>query len=176
MAMNVRGHSTRERGRLCGQAGAPHDRAALEASEFLLPEQVDSIKAYSVPGLVGVSIVAPDEDDLYGAIESMLLERVCDFGWHVQPRIEAPLRRYGLLHTSLAAPPDDGMGPMWLELAGTVLALGGVQVAPRSWFEIYPFDLHGPYDEPLPGPIEVRIDVATYANDRYPGVGVPPYV
>jgi hypothetical protein len=163
-------------GAMARSAGRPYSRARLADSESIEPDAVDGIRAYPVPALVGVILAAPTEAELPGALEALLRLRVCAFDWRVEPRISGPIRKYGLLHTSLDAPIDERRGePMWLELAGDVVTVGGVPVDGRAWMDVRSMPPSALLGAALPGPIEIRIAVATYSNTRYPGVGVPFY-
>src|SRR5690349_18253025 len=106
-------------GPLESRIGRPYDREALARSEYLRPEEIDETRAYPVPSLVGVVFTAPIEADLPATLEAILREHVCAYDWLVNPEIAGPLRKYGLLHTSIDAPIDERRDErMWLELVG----------------------------------------------------------
>jgi hypothetical protein len=165
-------------GLLAERTGRPYSRAQLAESEYVRREEIDATRAYPVPALLGFVVAVPTEADLPAALETALRERVCAFDWRVESRIVDALRKYAIFHTSIDAPVDERRGePMWLELAGDLLMFDGEPIGDRRWFDIRPMGARAD-DElatALPGPIEVRINVATYSNNRHPGVGVPFY-
>jgi hypothetical protein len=163
-------------GLMAARVGQRLARHELEASESLKPSAIDTVVAYRVPSLIGAVLVAPLESDVAIRLRDLLEQRLGAFAWENSPDVVLPLRKYGFLHASIAAPPDTSRDRvMWLELAGTVQVVGGVAAGDRDWSDVRPMSASDRLDVPLEGPIEVRIDVATYSDQRFLGVGVPFY-
>lgn len=157
-----------------------------EDFEYYSKEEQDAIaaiRAFPIKSLIGAELHANGESDL--AIQLGALLRQCCPGveWQVDRDLSGPLRKYGLLHTSLAAPSDDTTGQtMALEVFANTIQLGDHDFAApgaETWMglqiERYPGRLEyaeAPIDEPL----TLRIKAATYANVSYPGVGVGFYM
>jgi hypothetical protein len=91
--------------------------------------------------------------------------------------IAARFQKTFFLHTSLPAPPDDATGqPMALEVYGEAIHADGRDLATaagREWFRDWRWSRER--DNPVTVPVTLRIDMATYANVRHPGIGVPFY-
>jgi hypothetical protein len=164
-------------GAMARRTGRPYTRSELALSEYLAPRELDGVRAFPVPSLVGAQLAAETEAELPAALEALLGRRLCVADWHVAPGIEGPLRKYGLLHTSIAAPPDERRHEaMWLEITGDLVVLGGQPLGDGSdWWEVRQWDATTRLDTALAGPIEIRISSATYSNHLHTGVGVPFY-
>ena len=129
------------------------------------------IRAYPVTSLVGVSLSANDELNLPDALEALLGQHCPDIGWQVERDLSGPLRKYGILHTSVAAPADETTGqPMALEVFARP-AMGVASWAQRRTERDQDSYTHVPVDEP----IELKMRAATYANICYSGVDVDLY-
>jgi hypothetical protein len=93
-------------------------------------------------------------------------------------RMMACLQKYFFLHTSLPAPPDAATGQsMTLEVYGEPIDANGrdlVTAAGHKWFQDWRWSRDR--ENPVAVPVTLRIDVATYANVRHPGIGVPFYM
>lgn len=128
------------------------------------------IRAYPVTSLVGVSLSAKDELNLPDALEALLGQNCPDIGWQVERDLSGPLRKYGILHTSVAAPADETTGqPMALE----VFAKPAMGVA--SWAQRRTERDQDAYTPVPVEPIELKMRAATYANISYSGVDVDLY-
>jgi hypothetical protein len=129
------------------------------------------IRAYPVTSLVGVSLSANDELNLPDALEALLGQHCPGIRWQVERDLSGPLRKYGILHTSVGAPADETTGqPMALE----VFARPVVGVA--SWAQRRTErDQDACTDVPVDEPIELKMRAATYANISYSGVDVDLY-
>ena len=81
------------------------------------------------------------------------------------------------LHTSLPAPPDEATGqPMALEIYGEAIRADSHDLSSeegRAWFRDWRWSRDR--DVPVAVPVTLHIDVATYANVRSPGIGMPFY-
>lgn len=135
------------------------------------------VRAWTVPSIVGATFEAREEAGLTTALEGLLRESFPTCEWRLVDEFTGPLRKYGIFHTDVSAPSDEQTGqPMALELAGEVIAFGGRRVKrDRPWFELH---RHSPVYELLavPGPIEIRVSLATYANVLFPGIDAPFYM
>ena len=161
---------------MADRIGVLHPRAVLATSEYLEPGDIDHVRAYPVPVMENALLVSNAESALDAALEALLTERIGDFGWRVDQRLNGPLRKYGLLHTSIVAPPLAGSEPMWLELVGRVEMVEGRDVRARPWNRVWP-TAYGPRsDTPLRGPIAIRIETSTYSNRSHTGIDVPFYI
>jgi hypothetical protein len=131
------------------------------------------IRAYPVTSLVGVPLSANGELELPDALQALLRQHCPGIDWLVERDLSGPLRKYGLLHTSVAAPPDETTGqPMALEVFARptrTSAASWAQLRRERYQDAYP---HIPVDEP----IEVQMRATTYANIPYPGVDVDFYI
>jgi len=117
------------------------------------------------------------------ALRLLLSERLPGMDWWVPKHWEGPLRKYGILHNSLPAPPNPATGEaMAIEIFGTAERAihpgsdegAELNMAYIAWYR------SGARDEDQPiavrFPTRVVIEVATYANVQYPGIGVPLYL
>ena len=164
-------------GPMARRIGRAYTRRQLLAAESLTRREVAAMRAYPVPRLVGAIVEAATEADLPGAIESLLHRHLPAFDWEVESKIYRGLRKNGLIHASLEAPPDRrSEEPMYLELAGEVIAFGGRPAPAMRWIDLRPMNGDDQLGAEVPGPIQVRITAASYANTRFPGVGVPCYM
>jgi hypothetical protein len=136
-------------------------------------ERLALVRAYPVTSLVGVPLNANGELNLPDAVEALLRQHCPGVDWHVEHDLSGPLRKYGLLHTSVAAPPDDTTGqPMALEVFARPAKIGAAswgQLRRERYQDAYP-------DVPVDEPIELQMRAATYANIRYSGVDVDLYL
>ncbi|MDC3957606.1 hypothetical protein [Polyangium jinanense] len=186
---------TKPTGPLAPYLGAQHELDAL-LTETEGPEEAACVLAWPVPALVGRAIVAPDFEGLAGAIRAVLFEALGDLPIAVDGSGYGGLGKYMHLHTSVLAPPM-GDEPMALELYGRLVAVGDYDFRTREagryllhrereMHSLHPADpptdaahlrmmdlIHG---RDFPGPLVVVLSAATYANVRFPGVGVPFYM
>ncbi len=138
------------------------------------------IRAYPVASLLGAQVTCMRDSELEARLAAVLDERCPGIEWRVNgERLAGPLRKYGIVHTSVEAPPDEATAqPMALELYGEVTELDGNPVtAGGAWIdswrgrqgEIYP-------EVEVTEPFTFELVAATYANVLYPGANVPFYM
>jgi hypothetical protein len=165
--------------------------------EELAPELAERVRAWPLPGLEGRVLVARGIGGIPGALRALLAETFGDlpFGTEEGPSYGG-LGLYLHLHTCVTAPPSGGE-PMALELYGRVIAVGehdlgapsGARLLLQRSREREDLDAAPQTDAvarargnrlllgaDLPTPLFVLIETATYANVRFPGVGVPFYM
>jgi hypothetical protein len=140
------------------------------------------VRAFPLLPLYGDELDAERDDELAAALERLLHERLPGIRWHVALSL-APLRVYGILHTSLHAPPDETTGEtMAIELWGEVVRWAGpMSHGEPDWFAYR--RLGAEYrrkeqliEKALPGPLTVEIRGAVYANIPCPNIDVPFYL
>jgi hypothetical protein len=166
-----------------GHLGRRYESAAL-LLEGARRRFADRVVAYPVPALQGELLTFEGHAAVERGIRELLESKTPGIDWWVPAHWEAPLLKYQFIHGSLAAPPHPVTGQaMSLEVYGRVIRTGGVTLdSPdgKAWQEAWRVHYHGagPEDGPLDlaGDTSVRIEVATYANLRFPGVGVPFYM
>ena len=143
-------------------------------------DAIAAIRAFPVTSLIGAQLHANNESDLATELGA-LLRRCCPgIEWQLDRDLSGPLRKYGLLHTSLVAPPDDTTGQtMALEVFANTIQLGTHDFtdpnAP-SWILLRYESGVPDWDRPIDEPLTLRINAATYANVSYPGIGVGFYM
>lgn len=171
------------RGALAGRLGERHDVQALEQVEPLSdlePAERERIVAFPVPALVGATFELVDLDEAGDRLQALLHERLPGFDWQVPPDWRGPLAKYLLLHTSLAAPPNEAVPePMALEVYAQAVAVDGVPLDSaegRAWYEGFLQRDAGVGMARAVGTVRFTVRTATYANVSYPGVGVPFYL
>ena len=165
---------------------APHVRAIVPWPRFEVGHDDDDdyekaalprVRAFPVPALHDVLLETASEDAIPSALESQLSALLPGVLWIVPRDLSGALRKYGLLHTSVAAPPDTTTGqPMAVEIAGNLETVAGEPVSDFIHWRLSRQERREDWDTPLPGPLRVRLTVATYANVRYPGIGVGFYL
>ncbi len=137
------------------------------------------VRAYAVPSVLDLTLVSEGEAQISEQIERLLGERCPGIDWRVGDRnLTGPLKKYGLLHTSVPAPPDVTAGqPMALELFAHISRLAGQEIGPGGvWYDCWRSERGESYaDAPLHESLEFRIKAATYANMTHPGIGVDTY-
>ena len=175
------------RGALASYVGARHTPPdiARGSAEHLSDDDEDDrpelelrmalVRAWPVPSVVGSTFAARDEAALPAALEELLSRTLPVCQWPPSGDFTGPIRKYGIFHAAVSAPEDEETGqPMALELAGKVIAFGGRRVD-RPWYELHPVARAANQLSLVPGPIEIRVTVATYANVLYPGIDAPVY-
>ena len=162
--------------------GPRHSNADLVSEDFERTAdspEVCLVRAWPVPRLLGAPVAASDEAGLARVLETLLWDRLPGIDWRVPEISLGPLRKYGMLHTSVAAPVDETTGqPMALEIYGDVILLDGRSTSGQWWTVrgLGIAEFFTTLDRPLAGTLDIRIDVATYANVCFPGFGVPFYL
>lgn len=139
------------------------------------PTDIGRLTAWPVPALKGARVLVESVDGIAVAVRQLLADALPGIDWWVFEDWAGPFKKYGYLHGCLPAPPNLFTGePTSLELCGEVegeFAPGTeawrdrLSLAGRTDYSVMATDL----------PAVVRVDVATYSNMRYPGVGVPEY-
>lgn len=138
------------------------------------------VRAYEVPGLLGTEVGFGRDKGIADSLHVLLHAVMPGVPWALDGRsLWGPLEKYGIVHTSIAAPADEQTGqPMSLEICANLVEVDGFRLDTpegEQWIEqnIWSRDRH----EPLPGSgFKVRLIAATYANVACPGVGVPFYM
>jgi hypothetical protein len=130
-------------------------------NEFVEDDERDFlalIRAYPVVSLIGALLSANDELDLRDSLEALLGQHCAGLGWHVRRDVSGPLRKYGILHTSVAAPADETTGqPMALEVFARP-----AQIGVASWVALRRERYQDDYtDAPVDEPIELQMRAAT---------------
>jgi hypothetical protein len=180
--------SRRVTGLMADRIGAQYSTAQLLAAEeypeYLTDAQREAVtttRAFPVTSLVGARLEADDEGDVAGQLEALLRYRCPGFDWQIERDLHGPLRKYGILHTSIAAPPDETTSqPMMVELSGSVIQLAQHDLDDENgttWIDLRLWGKSSDErDVPISEPMTLRIDAATYANVPFPGIGVPFYM
>jgi hypothetical protein len=87
-----------------------------------------------------------------------------------------PLKKYGLIHTTLEAPIDQTtQEPMVLEVLGYLTEVNG-QLSGRSAFRDDQLDARETLEDVRFASLLLRLERATYANTDNPGIGVSFYL
>lgn len=168
---------------IAGHLGARYPAAEVAAVEQLAdlePATLHAIVAFPVPSLTGVTFDVVDFDTAGDLLQQVLHDHLPGFDWQVPPDWRGPLAKYLILHTSLAAPPNDAVPePMALEVHAEAVAVDGVPLHSaegEAWYQGFLMrdSRHGTLH--ALGTVRFRIRVATYANVSYPGIGVPFYL
>ena len=143
------------------------------------------IVAYEVPSLIGTRFEISRLGNLSATLQRHLNEHIPGANFVIERDPSGIMRRYQFFHLSTNPIQDEKTGiEMWLELKGALVELDGLAAGTSAWSEMmekyrdaYWEAVHS--ELPLPpfdGKMVLRIDVATYANVRNPGVGVGIYV
>lgn len=136
------------------------------------------IRAFDAPALANAVFISHRLCDVAAAIDALLTERLPSVPWsqasfHTGRAVKT---KYALLHEIMPAPPDETTGErMVLELHGRLEALDG-QPAGRTWFDAFRSVNRDEVDTLDLGEMRFRIKHATYANTRFPGIGVSFYM
>lgn len=158
----------------------------LTNSETLCDEPLQllhRVRAFPVLPLVGVLFQISDESQFSSTLFGLLRERLPGIEWEQKEISLAALHKYLIWHTSIAAPPDPATGqPMAIELYGDLIRFNDIILnSPdgMQWRDAWREKYLCCQDESqlvLAGNLELNINVATYSNLLYPGVGVPFYM
>lgn len=136
------------------------------------------IRAFDVPVLRDVTFTMSRLRDYDTALRTLLRERLLGIAWaHVDEfGGVGPILKYNLIHEVVAAPADEATGePMVLELYGH-LTLVNKQPVQIGQFRDFLRGHSTHTDEAVLGELTFHLERATYANTRWPGIGVPFYL
>jgi hypothetical protein len=135
------------------------------------------VRAFQVTPLLGLVYEVAGLEDFSPALNRTLSQHLRGISWDASPRL-GPLQKYHILHTSMAAPVDETTGErMALEVFGHLVkdnALDPSMTGRQDGEQ--PQRVVLPRGELPVGPFAIKVQVATYANVRYPRVGVPFYL
>ncbi len=137
------------------------------------------VAAYSVPSLLGAEFEVESLQEIPVQVKALLARALPGIDWWVPNGWSGPFLKYGFLHESIPAPPNEATGePMALELFGK--AANGIEPGSPAWSAarkrwILSGGLEHLEPRPVRFPTKVQISVATYANVRYPGHDVQFY-
>jgi hypothetical protein len=136
------------------------------------------IRAFDVAVLRDVTFTIDRLHNFAPALWALLAERLPSSAWAPfdDLGVVAPDLKYGIIHEVMKAPADNTTGePMVLEVYGHLTQINGQPVG-VSWYRAFrPKDPPGT-DAVVIGEMTFRLERATYANTRWPGVGVPFYL
>lgn len=146
-------------------------------------ELLHRVRAFPVIPLVGAVFQIAHESHLSSTLFGLLRERLPGIEWEQNEISLAVLHKYLMWHTSIPAPPDAATGqPMAIELCGDLIRFNDISLnSPegRKWQDAW-LEKYLPSEDKsqlvLSGNLELNINVATYSNLLYPGVGVPLYM
>jgi hypothetical protein len=162
-------------------ADTMEDLDCYDREEFVL---LKLVRAFPVPCLMNQSFTVANPIGAIAGLMNLIRTRLPHICWNEDPEPSiGALHKYGLLHTSIAAPPDLATGQnMALELCGYITYFNNVefesaqgqeyinQLRMIDWIDpkttLYPDWLQS---------ITIEIKQATYANICYPGINVPLY-
>lgn len=153
--------------------------AVFESRHTGIDKRLAHMRAWRVPALEGSELEIGSVSGIEAAVRALLATRLPGLDWWVPEHWEGPFEKYGILHNALPAPPDQETGQaMAIEIFGAardVLLPGSPEWIDRRLARLEANSLD---DEPMAVrlPCLVRIEVATYANVLYPGIGVPAYM
>jgi hypothetical protein len=139
------------------------------------------VRAFEVRPLIGKQIRVLHEEQIEKAVQALLEACLPKINLDCSLDFTAALRKHLVLHQSLAAPADTAVRqPMSLEIYGRISEIAGIQLwttpAGNEWALNYKKKLQkGSADLQLNSEMLIVITAATYANIRYPGIGVPLY-
>lgn len=153
--------------------------AGPETRDHVGLEALARVQAWPVPPLLGTSFRVERTEDIAASIRRVIGSALPGIDWWIPEHWDGPFEKYGFVHSSLPAPPNEATGEaMALELFGEAdgaMAPGSDEwsAAMFEWAKQGRVEAERPLGVRLP--TTVRITVATYANIQYPGVGVPFY-
>jgi len=138
------------------------------------------LAAWTVPPLIGASFEVDSANDIPRALRGLLASTLPGLDWWVPEGWSTPFNKYGILHGTLPAPPDEITGEaMAVEIYG--VAEREVEMGSEEWSilrrEALRIDRRlgaQPYGVRVPTAVEIR--VATYSNVGGLGFGMPMYM
>jgi len=135
------------------------------------------IRAFNVPVLSGATFTITRLSDTTLALYALLTEKLPGIPWDPAHQVHlGRIKKYGIIHEVVEAPLDGAtQSAMVLEVYGHLDPVNG-QTAGRDWYrELYPSEPSNGEDAVI-GEMIFRLSLATYANTRTPGIGVPFYM
>jgi len=148
------------------------------------------VRAYQVPVLLGRTLEVSFDSSLGEALQRLLSDALPGIPWHVAYDGKPLLRKYRILHTSVAAPPDLGTGQtMSLAVYARLLSVGSLLIDSDQgqkwlhqqclWRVAQDLGLSGP-PSPIPvleeSALVLQVQAAVYANVQYHAAGFPCYL
>ena len=136
------------------------------------------IRAFDVAVLRDVTFTIDRLHNAAPTLWALLAERLPSIAWAPfdDLGVLGPILKYGLIHEVVEAPADETTGePMVLEVVGRLTQVNGQPVGVSWYREFRPKDPTGT-DEVVIGQMTFCLERATYANTRWPGIGVPFYM
>lgn len=139
------------------------------------------VRAYPVTALLGARVSCARDGELGERLAALLEEHCPGLGLQASSERHAGrLRKCGLVHTSLEAPPDETTDqPMTLELYGPVVELNGRPIGSGvgGWYDAWRRRHDDDYQQvEVAEPFVFELRAATYANVSGPGIDVPFYM
>ena len=154
--------------------------AAVEQYADLEPDVLARIVAYPVVALAGAGFDLADLDEGPERLQRLLHERLPGLGWQVPGDLAGPLGKYLILHTSLAAPPNQAVPePMALEVYAACVSVDGVALDStegQAWYRRFVARDTRRSSAHALGTLRFEVRAATYANISYPSLQVPFYL
>jgi hypothetical protein len=148
--------------------------------DFVGAEALARVRAWPVLPLQGASFFVQRTQDIASALRSLLASVLPGIDWWVPEHWDGPFEKYGLLHNSFVAPPNENTGEaMVIEVFGEAehsVPHGSDECARAmaSWVKQGMNEAERPLGVRLP--TTVHISVANYVNVRCSGVGIPFYM
>ena len=162
-------------GAMAGYTGTACNPRDLSWGDDTLPAHLARrVCAWPVPRLIGQGFAAASELELPAALRALLHMQLGPLPFHIDERggFGGPWK-YFHVHASIIAPPV-GDVPMAIELYARVLGVATHDFATEEGARfVVRRDRTEP--NPLPGPLWMHVEQATYSNVAYPGVNVPFY-
>jgi hypothetical protein len=134
------------------------------------------VAAYPLLPLQGATFDVTCVEDIAPCMRRLMAGCLPGFDWWIPEHWDGPFLRYGILHSSLPAPPNLATGEaMAIEVYGT--ADTAMEIGSEEWVAAWnAASATGAEVLGVRFPTRVVVHVATYSNVRYPGVGVPFYM
>jgi hypothetical protein len=136
------------------------------------------IRAFDVPALRDVAFTIDRLREYAPTLRALLAERLPRIAWASPDDLGVlgPILKYGLIHEVVEAPADEATGePMVLEVYGRLTQVNRQPVGIGWYRDLRPND-SASADEAVIGEMTFYVERATYANTRWPGIGVPFYM
>ncbi|MBK05372.1 MAG: hypothetical protein CL920_32020 [Deltaproteobacteria bacterium] len=176
----------------CESMGETPSSYTQTQESAIIMEKCQSVHAWPIPKLKGLTFKAENSSDLLLKTPSFLREQIGQFEgekyWHIdfdpdklEPE-EIPLAKYGILHTCVPFGFDQVTNtPLSIEIYGHIVFADNKYLRTSEerfmfWFENYLSRLEN-IDRPvLPVPLNVQIQEATLSNIYAPFIGMTFYM